>query len=343
MNAYEYGLIKFNSEPSELEQLSRKQDGMAPYEPSASLNKSHVTQILVDHPHYSTLMRGCRRGDPYGGLRGNDCDRSTEPAIQLNQFLVSPAGAPLPQNSLPDLSCVAWHASAGTDLRPLVIYSDGYLSNLAEEVGITRPKAHVFTCMGGGAEEKWLRLLKSDGGVIYDDGRTRIRVKNYQFLRMLEPYRRLLVKGRPFCDMDREDHFAAMNADGFTAEIEILDPRSGYKENTSLLYLFSENIKTYVFMVSRSLVRTSHLYIPCEGLAMGGCRKSISDVVFAQNPELYGLSGSHYPETVTLSESSSAAFPIKELIRTGKVKAERLCRAPAGCHSDLFKITAQYE
>ena len=216
---------------------------------------------------------------------------------------------------IPDTTAVCLHASAGLDFRSLVYYSDGYLTSHKEVGNLTRPTCHTYTCLPLEADEKeLLDILKSDGKLLFEDDRTRVRIKDYQMITVTDP--RLWSKvSRLLCHIKRGKIFAGLGADGFVAEVELVDIKSGYTEMVSLIYLLTENHATYQYLTQLG-VGIKHVVGTCEGLSFGCCGMTIFATVCEDLAE--GL------ETVVIPEKGQGRDAIGHLELTGKVSVEKV-------------------
>jgi hypothetical protein len=197
----------------------------------------------------------------------NDCVNS------INDFFKEPLKKP-PN----DFSSVVWHPSAGMDWRPFVFWSKGYLERKANFSGLTPATLHVMTTMGV-YEEQLMEFLESDDRIAWQDDRTMIRLVEFEYVALVNEdlWRRPSRRHYNLRRRDNEDVFRQRGADGFSGLIEIVDKESGYVERIPMLYLLSENIATYEHFVSSGFFRVRHVPAICEGLAFGGCGRSLID------------------------------------------------------------------
>lgn len=230
---------------------------------------------------------------------------------------------------IPDTTAVCLHVSAGLDFRSLVYYSDGYLSSHKEVENLTRPTCHIYTCLPVKNEEQGLMdILTSDDKLLFEDDRTRIRIKSHQMITVTDP--RLWSNiSRRYCHIKRGEVFAGEGADGFVAEVELVDIKSGYTEMVSLIYLLTENHATYHYLTQLG-VGIKNIVATCEGLAFGGCGMTI----FASVCECL----SDKLETVVIPERGQARKAIGELENAGRVSVEGMGHFIGG-GSVVFRIS----
>lgn len=177
-----------------------------------------------------------------------------------------------------DFSSVVWHPSAGHDFSPLVAYARGYLEGKEALSDLTPATLHIMTCLAA-CEEQLMTLLKSEERVLFEDHRTRMRIVDYQMLELRNEGLWRRPSPRHFNHSGRETLFREHSSDGFMAWVEIFCKDTGYREEVPLLYLLGENIATYKEFVRSGLFQIRHIKATCEGLAFGGCRRSLIDYI----------------------------------------------------------------
>lgn len=203
--------------------------------------------------------------------------------------------SPLPT----DFQSVVWHPSAGSDFSPLIVYSRGYLKRKNALTDLTPATLHVMTCMGY-CEEPLLECLDDESKILFEDARTRIEITEYQMLEL--KIEKLWKSPSPqhFNLSERENLFRERKADGFIAQVKMTSKESGYQESVPLLYLFSENIATYRHFVATGLFKVRHIKAFCEGLACGGCSRSLVTEICESQIGLENL------ESIWLEEGAAA-------------------------------------
>ena len=236
----------------------------------------------------------------------------------MNDMITAPDGSPI---DLPDTSRVAWHVSAGMDFRSLVFFTKGYLSSHPNTQGINLPSVHIFTCLSA-HEKQLLTILESDNKELFRDKKTRICIKKYQLLRLHDAIQSLLTDPYPYSDSGIDGVFTELNAHGFLAEVEIQCLQSDYRETVKLIYLFTENIKTLTSFVCMELVNVQNIIALNEGLAFGGCKKSIITHIF--EPPYYDLLRSHgfSPEIFVIKSEGQANGSFKKAIENGYIQSQ---------------------
>ncbi len=177
-----------------------------------------------------------------------------------------------------DFSSVVWHPSAGKDFTPIVAYSKGYLGGQEALADLTPATLHVMTCLGG-YEEPLMNYLKSEDRVLFEDHQTRVRIASYEMLELKNERLWSRPSRRNYNLGGRETIFSEQDSDGFIARVEILCKKTGYLEEVPVLYLLSENIATYEEFVRSGLFQVRHIKATCEGLAFGGCSRSLIDYI----------------------------------------------------------------
>lgn len=181
-----------------------------------------------------------------------------------------------PGNLPTDLSSVVWHPSAGVDFSPIVAYSKGYLGTKEALADLTPATLHVMTCLGM-CEEQLMKRLQSEDRILFEDERTRMRIADYEMLALKNECLWRRPSRRNFNLNGRETLFREQESDGISARVEILCKETRYLERVPVLYLFSENIATYEEFVRSGLFKIRHVKAVCEGLAFGGCSRSLID------------------------------------------------------------------
>lgn len=177
-----------------------------------------------------------------------------------------------------DLNSVAWHPSAGHDFSPLVAYSKGYLCGKEALSDLTPATLHIMTCLAC-CEEELMEILESEERVLFEDGRTHMRIVNYQMLELKNEDLWRRPSRRNFNLSGREEVFRQQKSDGFIAQVEIRCKETGYCERVPMLYLLGENIATYHTFIQSGLFKVRHIKATCEGLAFGGCSRSLIDFI----------------------------------------------------------------
>lgn len=201
----------------------------------------------------------------------------------LSDYLRTPCGRQLDFTGLEN---VAWHVSAGQDYAPITTWAAGYQTEWKQRANIPAPSIHIFTCLSADHDEKaLLEMLKSPDRILFQKGRTRMTIKKYEFVRFGD--RVPLMHRHRHCDLNRGTSFASHGADGFLADVIVEDIINGHQEVTRLLYLFSDNITTFHNFVTNKWVTVRYLAASCEGLAFGGCKHSIFQLLERQQ---------HYPD-----------------------------------------------
>jgi hypothetical protein len=161
-----------------------------------------------------------------------------------------------------------------------------------------------------------MAVLMSEQGVLYEDERTVVRIKEHQLIKIRK---KRLWSGysKRYCHFDRGETFKQVGSDGFIGLVELTDKKSGYKETTSLVYLLSENISTFELMVRNGMANVNHIVASCEGLGFGGCGRSIFDYIFNQRnfERLRGLN----LETVVVPEGRSSHGALDKGVERGMV------------------------
>lgn len=175
-----------------------------------------------------------------------------------------------------DLGSVVWHPSAGVDFSPLVAFSRGYLESKQAFRELSPATFHVMTCLGWD-ESHLMALLESKDRILFEDHLTRIHLVDHQLVELFDDslWRRPSKRNyhhRPRIGLFRENH-----SDGFLATVELTCKRTGYRERVPVLYLLAENIATYKTFVRGGDFQVRHIKATCEGLAFGGCGRSLID------------------------------------------------------------------
>lgn len=217
--------------------------------------------------------------------RSRDGDWKSRDVKCLDDFFKEPLKRPPG-----DFSSVVWHPSAGMDWSPFVFWSKGYLTTRRSFSNLTPASLHVMTTMGC-YEDKLMEFLESADNIAWQDDRTIIRLTEYEFVSLRredlwqKPSRRHFGGGA----RGEKDVFRQKEADGFSGVVEVVDKECGKVERIPMLYLLSENIATYEHFVSSGLFRVRHIKAACEGLAMGGCGRSLLDYLAKTGLGIDGL------------------------------------------------------
>jgi hypothetical protein len=124
-----------------------------------------------------------------------------------------------------------------------------------------------------------MNYLKSEDRVLFEDHQTRVRIVNFQMLELKNEYLWSRPSRRNYHLGGRETIFSEQDSDGFIARVEILCKKTGHLEEVPVLYLLSENIATYEEFVRSGLFQVRHIKATCEGLAFGGCSRSLIDYI----------------------------------------------------------------
>lgn len=188
----------------------------------------------------------------------------------LQDYLRTPDDRPIPIEGHDN---VAWHVSAGQDYTPIVTWAKGYAPSWKDQYPVPTPGLHIFTCLNDDDEAQLMAILKSREKILCTHRNTQISIIDYELVRFGDAVP--LTHNKRHADFGRGETFSQENADGFYASVLITDLEAGYEERTRLLYLFSENIVTFDYFIERGWVTVRFLAASCEGLAFGGCRRSI--------------------------------------------------------------------
>lgn len=233
-----------------------------------------------DHSQHPHLHRGSLNPrnlhDPRSPSSGRLSDYETSRFSSLNDYLRSTSDQVISYDGLDN---VAWHVSAGLDFAPITTWAAGYLPGWKKKLNITSPSLHLFTdlCNDQHEEPLWDILQQEDPSkrVLWQNWNVRMTVQRYQLVRYGDtmPF----DPQRHHADFVRGKTFASVGADGFYADVLIEDIQDGYQETTRLLYLFSENINTFHHFIANRWLTVRYLAASCEGLGMGGCKRSIFD------------------------------------------------------------------
>lgn len=210
-----------------------------------------------------------------------------------------------PGNLPSDFRSVVWHPSAGFDFSPLVVFSRAYVERKETLNDLTPATLHIMTCLGFCEERLW-ECLESPEKILFEDDRTLMRIASYDLLELKNAELWQSPSPRHYYLGERERVFRKPDSDGFVAQVEIHCKVSGYCESAPLLYLLSENIATYEHFIQSRLFQVRHIKAVCEGLAFGGCLRSLTDFIGESGLGLETL------ESVWLRPQSSAGTGLRK-------------------------------
>ena len=189
---------------------------------------------------------------------------------------IDPILDPIFENRYPK---VFWYASAGRDFRPLVYVHPAFQRALAQKMqesffSLPVPDLFVYSCL----MPKGVKFTK--GEVLYQDKKTRIRCILTQPL----PLNRQRVRYQ----IDRKKaHFGRdpRRSKRAEAQLMLVEVKSLIGMGEALypvLYLEMENCNCFDEILSKSAFDVQYLCFTREGLAMGGCAKSVSTHIFEE-------------------------------------------------------------
>jgi len=202
-----------------------------------------------------------------------------------------------------------WYVSAGNDWRPLVFLSDAYRENRLKEHSIPRPDLFVYSCLG----DDGLHSLNA-GKVVFEDKRSEIKILSLHPLLIDRGKVTYLIN--PDFVRGASDPLLYSKYDAALMQIEVRSLTLGTSDRFPVLYLAMENLNCFDEVMSKGFFDVQTLCATREGLAFGGCGKSILRHVYTEGrnitadfhprfvitwsdytDELFRTSGSrHYPE-----------------------------------------------
>lgn len=177
-----------------------------------------------------------------------------------------------------DFSSVLWHPSAGVDWSAFVFYSKGYLARKESYQELTPATFHVMTNLGGYADEL-MAILESEDRQCFNDGRTRLRIAEFEHVQLKDQDLWRRASRGNYYGRKRDDVFLERGSDGILAVMEMTCLETGYVERVPFLYLWVENHNGYEYLMRSGLFTVRHVKAVCEGLAFGGCRRTLLDTL----------------------------------------------------------------
>jgi hypothetical protein len=179
---------------------------------------------------------------------------------------------------------VCWTVSAGHDMRPLVFFSEPMRRELAEVTGLPpqelpRPDLFLHTSLAMDLGKDGLHDLRV-GQVVHEDRGTRITVVGCEPLHLDRERIHYAV------DSSRvrysSDPLARHEYDAALLQLRLTCLQTGYEEIAQVLYLAMENLNAFDAYLSHGGLDVRYLVATREGLAMGGCGRSILDYLYGE-------------------------------------------------------------
>ena len=179
---------------------------------------------------------------------------------------------------------VCWTVSAGHDMRPLVFFSDPMRRELAEAADIPpkdlpRPDLFLHTSLAMDESRDGLHDLRP-GQVVHEDRRTRVTVLAAEPLHL--DRERIHYRVDPARVQLAHDPLARHGHDAALLQLHLACLQTGYEESVQVLYLAMENLNAFDAYLSHGGLDVRYLVATREGLAMGGCGKSILDYLYGE-------------------------------------------------------------
>ena len=184
-------------------------------------------------------------------------------------------------------STVLFSVSAGVDFRSAVFLTDHHISHLKKYNQIDYKKPDLFVFSGLGNEGHEMRKKLSEGDilpvVLRDDGITKISGVRYQDLNVKSGVELNDINPK-YVDIDHVKSCVPTGAQAFIFDllIEGLGEDAYYDKHT-ILYFEHENIDVFNKIIMKAEMKTDYLCALREGMASGGCGKSIIQWIYEDN------------------------------------------------------------
>ena len=223
--------------------------------------------------------------------------------------VIDPILDPILENRCPR---VFWYASAGHDFRPLVYVHPAFQKALAQRqqyssFSVPVPDLFVYSCL----MPKGVKFTQ--GEILYQDNKTRIRCVLVQEL--------YLNRRRVRYRIDRKKaHFGRDPRRSNRAEAQLLlvQVKSVIGMGEALypvLYFEMENCNCFDEILTKSAFDVQYLCFTREGLAMGGCGKSVATHIFQEGRIDWARDRGFNPQYVVTWGGSSERILLAEAPR----------------------------
>lgn len=196
---------------------------------------------------------------------------------------------------------VCWTVSAGVDTRPLVFFSEPWLHSLEMQMGlehVPRPDFFVHTCLPGCGVS-----IDSMQRHAFLDRASIVHTKRFSWLSLQACFGRQIISEEHYAflrDLGDMPHVRAARVD-----VMITSLTMPFRGRSTILYLEMENIHAFDSLMSQGWFDVTHLVATREGLAFGGCRKSIVDHLYRDGAIAKAMQHDCAPEFVVTWEGST--------------------------------------